>query len=673
MSAAPDAKLAKVATDTIRFLSVDAVEKARSGHPGLPMGAADVAFVLWSRFLRYDPSAPDWADRDRFVLSAGHGCMLLYSLLHLAGYDLPIAELQAFRQWGSRTPGHPEFGHTIGVEATTGPLGQGISNAVGMALAGKMAATRFNDAEFQPVAHRIFVLASDGDMMEGISGEASSLAGHLGLGNLIVLYDDNGISLDGKTAMSFSEDVPARYAAYGWHVQRIDGHDHEQIAKAIDAAIADRAHPSFIACKTHIGYGAPHKQDSSEAHGSPLGPDEAKAAKQNLGWPLEPTFYVPDEVRDFFRARAAEGAALRTGWEQRFALWAQQNPVKAAQWDAIWTHEVPDDLVGQLLAAAPVTAAATREHGRTVLQKAAELVPGLAGGAADLASSTFTVIKGAGDIGPGSFDGRNIHFGVREHAMGAIVNGIAYHGAFRPYGSTFLVFSDYMRGSIRIAALSKLPVVFVFTHDSIFVGEDGPTHEPIEQVASLRLIPNLHVWRPADGVETALAWGMALERRDGPSALVLCRQKLPPIERPGRIGERELRRGGYLVAGDASPRAVVAATGSELHLAIGAREALATRGVKLNVVSIPCVELFHAQETSYRDSLFPDGVPVVTIEAGRTDLWRALAGHSGLTIGIDHYGASAPGAVNAERFGFTVEAVTAKIDLWLAEAKGTST
>ena len=665
MSAAPSASLSKAAANTLRFLSVDAVEKAKSGHPGLPMGAADVAFVLWSRFLRYDPTAPDWTDRDRFVLSAGHGCMLLYSLLHLSGYDVSMADLQEFRQWGSKTPGHPEFGHTVGGEATTGPLGQGIGNAVGMALAGKMLATRFNDAEFQPVAHRVFVLASDGDMMEGISGEACSLAGHLGLGNLVVLYDDNGITLDGKTSLSFSEDVPARYAAYGWHVQSVDGHDHDAIAVAIEAAIAERARPSLVACKTHIGYGAPHKQDTAEAHGSPLGAAEAQAAKEALGWPIQPAFYVPDEVRDFFRARAAEGAALRTGWEQRFSQWAHANPVKGAQWDAVHTRSVPEDLVAQLLAAAPSEEAATREHGRAILQKAAELVPGLVGGAADLASSTFTVIKGGGDGGPGAFDGRNLHFGVREHAMGAIVNGIAYHGAFRPYGSTFLVFSDYMRGAIRIAALSKLPVVFVFTHDSIFVGEDGPTHEPIEQLASLRLIPNLHVWRPADGVETALAWGMALARTDGPSVLVLCRQKLGTIGRPLRIGERELRRGAYLVAGDDAPSAVVAATGSELHLATGARNALAQRGLKLNVVSIPCVELLHEQDAAYRSSLFPEGVPVATIEAGRTDLWRALAGATGLAIGIDRFGASAPGPVNAREFGFTVEAVTAKLEAWL--------
>ena len=666
MSPAPDATLSRSAVNTIRFLAVDAVEKAKSGHPGLPMGAADVAFVLWSRFLRYDPTAPDWPDRDRFILSAGHGCMLLYGLLHLSGYDLPMSELQSFRQWGSKTPGHPEFGHTVGVEATTGPLGQGISNAVGVALAGKMAATRFNDAAFQPVAHRVFVLASDGDMMEGISGEAGSLAGHLGLGNLVVLYDDNGISIEGKTSLSFSEDVPARYAAYGWHVQRIDGHDHTAIASAIDAAIAERARPSLIACKTHIAYGAPHKQDSAEAHGSPLGPDETKAAKENLGWPLAPTFLVPDEVKEFFRARAAEGAALRTGWEARFRQWEAEHPDRAEEWRSVWNRTVPADIVAQLLATAPSNDAATREHGRTVLQTAAAIVPSLVGGSADLAPSTLTLIKDSGSVGPGSFGGRNLHFGIREHAMGAVLNGIIYHGAFRPYGSTFLVFSDYMRPSIRLAALSHLPAIYVFTHDSIFVGEDGPTHEPIEHVASLRLIPNLHLWRPADGLETALAWGMALERQDGPSAIVLCRQKLPAIPRRDGIGEKELRRGGYLVAGDGHPHAVVAATGSELHLAFAAREALAKRGMKLNVVSIPCVELLHAQPAAYHHELFPDGVPVATIEAGRTDPWRALVGPDGLTIGIDHYGASAPAAVNAEKFGFTADAVAGKIAAWLS-------
>ena len=665
MSRAPDAQLSRTAANTIRFLAVDAVEKAKSGHPGLPMGAADVAFVLWSRFLRYDPTAPDWPDRDRFVLSAGHGCMLLYGLLHLAGYDLPMSELQSFRQWGSKTPGHPEFGHTAGVEATTGPLGQGISNAVGMALAGKMAATRFNDATFQPVAHRIFVLASDGDMMEGISGEASSLAGHLGLGNLIVLYDDNGISIEGKTALSFSEDVPARYAAYGWHVQHIDGHDHGAIAKALDAAIAERARPSLIACRTHIAYGAPRKQDSAEAHGSPLGPEETKAAKENLGWPVEPTFLVPDEVREFFRARAQEGAALRTGWESRFEEWSKSHPVQAADWKAVWERTVPADVVAQLLASAPDGDAATREHGRAVIQKAAAIVPALIGGSADLAPSTLTLIKDAESVGPGRFEGRNFHFGIREHAMGAVVNGILYHGAFRPFGATFLVFSDYMRPVLRLAALSHIPAIHVFTHDSIFVGEDGPTHEPIEHVSSLRLIPHLHLWRPADGLETALAWGMALERQDGPSVIILSRQKLPKIARRAGLGEAEFRRGGYLVAGDGNPHAVVAATGSELHLAMGAREALAKRGMRVNVVSIPCVEIFHEQEARYRNELFPEGLPVATIEAGRTDPWLGLTGPDGLRLGIDRYGASAPAGVNAEKFGFTVPAVTDKIAAWL--------
>ena len=669
MSAPPDPKLARLAADTIRFLAVDAVEKAKSGHPGLPMGAADAAFVLWSRFLRYDPSAPDWPDRDRFVLSAGHGCMLLYGLLHVAGYDLPLSELQSFRQWGSKTPGHPEFGHTLGVEATTGPLGQGLANAVGLALAGKLAATRFNDAEFQPVAHRVFALASDGDMMEGISSEAASLAGHLGLGNLVVLYDDNGISIEGKTSLAFSEDVPARFEACGWHVARVDGHDHEAVAGAIDAAIAERARPSLVACKTHIAYGAPHKQDTAEAHGSPLGPEETKAAKVHLGWPLEPTFHVPDAVREFFRARAEEGAALRTGWEHRFAQWATLRPDQAAAWRAIWTRSAPAGIVSTLLGSAPEGAAATREHGRAVLQVAAREVPGLVGGSADLAPSTLTLIKDSSSVGPGSFEGRNLHFGVREHAMGAILNGFAYHGAFRPYGSTFLVFSDYMRPSMRIAALSGLPVIYVFTHDSIFVGEDGPTHEPVEHVAALRLIPNLHLWRPADGVETALAWGMALERTDGPTAIVLSRQKLPAVVQRSQLPEAELRRGGYRVAGAPTADAVVAATGSELHLAIGARDALAPRGIELAVVSIPCVELFHAQEQAYRDALFPVGVPVVTIEAGRTAPWRALAGPGGLTIGIDRFGASAPSAVNADKFGFTVEAVRAAIEAWLPGAR----
>jgi len=665
MSIDVDSRLAEEAVNTIKFLAVDAVEKANSGHPGLPMGAADMAYVLWSRFLRYDPLAPEWPDRDRFVLSAGHGSMLLYGLLHLSGYDLPMSELQAFRQWGSKTPGHPEFGHTPGVEATTGPLGQGISNAVGMALAAKMMAARFNTEDFEPVSHRIFVLASDGDLMEGISGEACSLGGHLRLDNLIVLYDDNHITIEGETRLAFSENVGKRYEAYGWHVQHADGHDHDAVAAAIQAAIDEGERPSIIVARTHIAKGAPTKQDSASSHGSPLGADEVRGAKERARWPLEPTFRIPEAVRAHFKALAEEGAALRTAWEGRFDEWRTNHPDKAGQWDAIWNRTVPEEITRQLLDAAPTDDNATRSHGSVVLRRAAELVPGLVGGSADLAPSTKTLIKGSPSIAPGEFDGRNMHFGIREHAMGAIVNGMLYHGGFRPFGSTFLVFADYVRPAIRLAALAKLPAIHVFTHDSIFVGEDGPTHEPIEHAFSLRVIPGLHVFRPADGFETALAWGMALERDDGPTVLLLSRQKLPAIDRRATGELADPRRGAYLVDGDSDPDVVVAATGSELHLAVAAREALAADGKKANVVSVPCLEIFLEQDPAYRAQLFPSGTPVVTIEAGVTDPWRVLAGTDGLTLGIDRFGASAPAEVLGEEFGFTAESVVRRIREWL--------
>jgi transketolase len=665
MSSDVDSRLAEEAVNTIKFLAVDAVEKANSGHPGLPMGAADMAFVLWSRFLRYDPLAPEWPDRDRFVLSAGHGSMLLYGLLHLSGFDLPISELQAFRQWGGKTPGHPEFGHTPGVEATTGPLGQGISNAVGMALAAKMMAARFNTEDFQPVAHRIFVLASDGDLMEGISGEACSLGGHLRLDNLIVLYDDNRITIEGETSLAFSEDVGKRYEAYGWHVQHADGHDHEAVASAIQTAMDESERPSIVVARTHIAKGAPTKQDSASSHGSPLGADEIRGAKENAGWPVEPTFRIPEAVRAHFKARAEEGAALRTAWEGRFDEWRSKHPDRAKQWDAIWNRAVPEGLTQQLLDAAPTDDNATRSHGGVVLQKAAELVPGLVGGSADLAPSTKTLIKGSPAIAPGEFEGRNMHFGIREHAMGAIVNGMLYHGGFRPFGATFLVFADYLRPALRLAALAKLPAIHVFTHDSIFVGEDGPTHEPIEHAASLRVIPGLHVFRPADGFETALAWGMALERDDGPTVLLMSRQKLPAIDRRATGDLADPRRGAYLVDGDSDANVVIAATGSELHLAVAAREALAADGKKVNVVSVPCLEIFLEQDPAYRAQLFPSGTPVVTIEAGVTDPWRVLAGTDGLTLGIDRFGASAPAGVLGEEFGFTAESVVTRVREWL--------
>jgi transketolase len=665
MPAQLDERLSRQAVNTIKFLAVDAVERANSGHPGMPMGTADLAFVLWSRFLRYDPRAPAWPDRDRFVLSAGHGSMLLYGLLHLAGYDLPMNELQQFRQWGSKTPGHPEFGHTAGVESTTGPLGQGVGNAVGMALSAKMLAARFNGAEFAPIGHRIFAIASDGDMMEGVSGEASSIAGHLGLGNLIVLYDDNRITIEGKTDLTFSEDVERRYEAYGWHAIGVDdGHDHAEIEQAIAAAVAEVDRPSLIRCRTHIADGAVSKQDTAASHGAPLGAEEVAATKLALGWPAEPTFLVPEEVRAFFTARAEEGRALRTAWEDRLDRWRGADAERAAAWDAIWQRSVPEDITDRLLAEAPSDAGATRAHGGAILQNAAALVPALIGGSADLEPSTKTRIKDSDSVAPGKFGGRNFHYGVREHAMGAIVNGILYHGAFRPYGATFLVFADYMRPAIRLAALANLPAIYVFTHDSIFVGEDGPTHEPIEHAFSLRAIPNLRVFRPADGFETALAWGAALERTDGPTAMLLTRQKLPPVVRSASGELADPRRGAYLIAGDDRPDAIVAATGSELHLALAARDAIAKQGKKLNVVSVPCLEIFLEQDPLYRRRLFPPGIPVATVEAGITDPWRSIAGPDGLVIGIDRFGASAPASELGQQFGFTAEGVTQRILDW---------
>jgi transketolase len=661
-----DSKLAVQAVNTIKLLAVDAVEKASSGHPGMPMGAADAAFVLWSRFLRFDPNAPDWPDRDRFLLSAGHGSMLLYALLHLSGYELPLSELREFRQWGSRTPGHPEFGHTAGVEATSGPLGQGVANGAGMALAAKMLAARFNEAgSFEPVTHRIFVLASDGDLMEGVSGEASSLAGHLQLGNLVVLYDDNRISIEGPTELTFSEDVGRRYEGYGWHVQSVDGHDHGALARAMESATAEAGKPSLICCRTSIAKGSPGKENSADSHGAPLGADEVRATKENLGWPLEPAFHIPGEVKAFFRSRAEEGAALRTAWERRFGKWQKENEEASGLWAAVWERDYLEGIADALIADAPAGTGATRAHSGAVLQKAAALAPALVGGSADLAPSTKTIIAGSPAVAAGEFEGRNFHFGVREHAMGAMVNGMLYYGAFRPYCATFLVFADYMRPTIRLAAMAGLPAIYIFTHDSIFVGEDGPTHQPVEHAAALRLIPNLNVFRPADGMETALAWGMALERDDGPTALLLSRQKLPPIERQPEGPLTDPRRGAYLVAGGEKADAVVAATGSELQLALAARERLAAEDFAINVVSVPCLELFDEQDIDYRKGLFPDGLPVATVEAGVTGPWKGIAGKRGLTIGIDSFGASAPAAVLAERYGITVEGVTGRIRDWL--------
>ncbi|HEU4401841.1 MAG TPA: transketolase, partial [Candidatus Polarisedimenticolia bacterium] len=564
-SASPE--LVRLAINTIKTLSIDAVETAKSGHPGMPMGMADCAFHLFTRHLRFDPGDPAWPDRDRFVLSAGHGSMLLYSLLHLCGYDLPLDQLRKFRQWDSMTPGHPELGCAPGVETTTGPLGQGVGNSVGMAIAARMLAERFNVPGAPIVGHRIWAIVSDGDMMEGVASEAASIAGHLALGNLTLIYDDNHITIEGDTRLAFSEEVGRRFEAYGWTVQRIDGHDQAQIVAALDAAARQTERPGLIVARTHIANGSPGKHDSSEAHGSPLGPEETAATKKNLGWPPEPTFIVPDEVRRLFADRAEEGRRAAADWRRRFEDWSRANPDKRREWDRYRGREVPSDLFARLLQSLPQPpkTEATRTISGRLIQTATGLVPSLCGGSADLEPSTITYIKSSGAIGRESFAGRNFHFGVREHGMGSVLNGLALHGGAIPFGATFLIFSDYMRPPIRLAAIMGLQVIYVFTHDSIFLGEDGPTHQPIEQIAALRAVPNLRVIRPADGPETAMAWTVALTRRDGPTALVLTRQGLAPLRRADGFAPEGLLRGGYVVA-DAGPgaaRVVLIATGSE--------------------------------------------------------------------------------------------------------------
>ena len=656
---------ARLCADAIRFLAVDAVEKANSGHPGLPMGAADCAFALWGNFLSFNPADPRWPNRDRFVLSAGHGSMLLYSLLHLFGFDLPLEELKNFRQWGSKTPGHPEFGHTVGVEVTTGPLGQGFANGVGMAIASKMAAERFNTAEFSPINHTVYALVGDGDLQEGISYEATALAGHLGLGNLVYIYDDNGITIEGKTNLAWSEDVGGRFTACGWHVQRIDGHDYGQITAAIAAAKAEKDRPSLIMARTHIAFGSPKCQDSSGAHGSPLGKDEIAATRANLGWSYAP-FEVPAEVVATCLTRVDELKVRYAAWQRGFEAWHAANPEKAKLWDAMWNKPLPANLTEELIATVAGKDGATRALSGAVLQKAAALVPGLAGGSADLAPSNNSAIKESSSVQPGAFGGRNLHFGIREHAMGAVMNGMALYGCFIPYGATFLVFSDYCRPAVRLSALMNQQAVYLFTHDSFFVGEDGPTHQPIEHVASLRMIPGLQVIRPADGLETAMAWQAALQRQDGPTALILTRQKLPVIARANGFSPADILKGGYVVSAPAgTPDVVVMASGSEVHVAVEASAILASRGITARIVSVPCLEQFMDQPDAYRNDVLFSGVPRVAFEAGRGESWGRLIGRDGLFIGIEHFGASAPDKVLAEEFGFTAPQVAARIAAFL--------
>jgi transketolase len=675
------------AINTIRFLSVDAVQKANSGHPGLPMGAAAPAYVLWTRFLRHNPSDPAWPDRDRFVLSAGHGSMLLYSLLHLTGYDLPLEQIKQFRQWGSLTPGHPESHLTKGVEATTGPLGQGIGNAVGMALAEAHLAARFNRPGHDIINHYTYVLAGDGDMMEGVQAEAVSLAGHLKLGKLIVLYDDNGVSLAGSTSVSFNEDVRARFAAYGWHVQAVEnGNDLGAVDKALRATqqVGDR--PSLIAVRTVIGYGAPHKQGTFHVHGSPLGPDEVKAAKENLGWPVEPPFLVPGDVSAHFSKAVERGSKEQDDWRRRLAAYQAAFPDLAAELTRRMAGALPAAWDADLPAFAhDPKGLATRKASEGVMQALAKKLPELVGGSADLDPSTFTWLKGQGDFAPASqpqegvqgavggawdYSGRNVHFGVREHAMGAVVNGMAYHGGVIPYGSTFLVFSDYMRGAVRLSALARLGSIWVYTHDSIGVGEDGPTHQPVEHFLALRAIPDLLFIRPGDANETAWAWKIAIRNRHRPTAMALTRQNVPTLDRSVYASAEGLTRGAYVLntrAGAARPNIILIATGSEVQHIVAAEPILAAKGITARLVSMPCWELFEEQSAEYRESVLPRSVTArLAVEMGCSLGWERWTGTDGATVTLDRFGASAPGEVLMKELGFTTERVVGAAEALLA-------
>lgn len=650
---------------TAAMLSIDGVQRANSGHPGLPMGASLFATVLWSRHLRFSPSRPEWLGRDRFILSAGHGSMLLYSLLHLFGYAVTLDDLKSFRQWESKTPGHPEFGLTPGVEATTGPLGQGFANGVGMALSAKMLEDRYRT---DIVSHRVFGLVSDGDLMEGISYEAASLAGHLGLGNLVYLYDDNKICLAGPTDVTFTESVPRRFESCGWDVHEVDGYNVAAIDVAISKATACTTKPSIICVRTVIGYGSPKKADSCDVHGSPLGEAELLATKKALEWPTEPDFYVPEDVSSLLTSLIKEREAQANAWEEQFSSWQRENPALATQLTGQLRRElapaIADDLVKELSQTKPE---ATRNLSGKAIQVVARHVSGFIGGSADLEPSTKTTIKDGGEIQRSSFGGKNIRFGVREHAMGAITNGLAYTQAWVPFCSTFLVFSDYMRPTIRLAALSHLQSVFIFTHDSFWVGEDGPTHEPIEHVQSLRLIPNTHVFRPADGLEVAGAYMAALNRKNGPTVLVFTRQDVPALEREESFKQQDVAKGGYVVSGSENSELVLIATGSEVHVAQSAAKLLAATGKRARVVSLPAVEVFMSQPKPYRDAVIPPSAQKVALEAGVSWGWERVVGENGLIIGVDRFGASAPGNIIAENFGLTAAAVSERIGKWFRD------
>jgi transketolase len=656
----------RLAVTTIRMLAADAVQQANSGHPGLPLGAADIAFVIWTRYLHHNPADPTWPNRDRFVLSAGHGSALLYSLLHLFGYPLPLEEIKRFRQWGSHTPGHPEYDPERGVETTTGPLGQGFGNAVGLALAERILAEKFNRLEYPVIDHYTYVLASDGDMMEGLSHEASSLAGHLKLNRLIVFYDDNHVTIDGSTDLAFSDDVPARFKAYGWHVQRVDGHDMEAIDGAISAAQDETSRPSLIACRTHIGYGSP-RQDSAKVHGAPLGEEDLRRTKEFYGWNPDVKFYIPQEVKTFFARVSEKGSVLQSAWQDMLTRYQTAFPDLAKDWEMYVNGKLTENWTDYLPEFDEAKPEATRVSSGKVLDGIAPHLPFLIGGSADLTGSNNTLPKDAVAISPGKYSGTYIYYGVREHAMGAVMSGLALHG-LRPYGGTFLIFSDYMRPTIRLAAMMGLPVIYVFTHDSIGLGEDGPTHQPIEHLTALRAIPNLVVLRPADGNETSQAWEVALKKKDGPSALVLTRQNLPQITTNTNL----LSRGGYILRETAgiTPQLILMGTGSELHIAMAAADKLSEGGVEVRVVSMPSWELFDAQPEEYRDVVLIPGVPRLSIEAGRSWSWdHYLQAGRDKAVGIDRYGASAPYQVIYEQYGLTPEAVVEKAKLLLEELR----
>ncbi|MBI5809316.1 MAG: transketolase [Ignavibacteriales bacterium] len=654
----------KLAANTIRILAAEAIQKANSGHPGMPMGMADVATILWTEFLTHNPNQPKWIARDRFVLSGGHGSMLLYSLLHLSGYDVSIDDLKSFRQWGSRTPGHPEYGHLPGVETTTGPLGQGFGNSVGMAIASKMIAARFGDKLFGK--NFIYTFCGDGDLMEGVSHETASLAGHLKLNNLIVFYDDNKITIEGHTHLAFSEDIQKRFESYGWQVVHTDAYNHDEIRKAIINAQNEKEKPSIIICKSTIGFGSPNKANTHEVHGSPLGKDELIATKKNLNWNYEEEFFVPEEVKKLYDERKNQLIEIYNSWQKEFSNWENENHESAKLLKKYFENWLPENLEEELLNAVPKESNATRSLSSKVIQKIAQLVPNFIGGSADLAPSTNTLMNGFDSIAPGKFSGRNFHFGIREHGMGAIVNGIILYGGFKAFGATFFVFSDYMRPTIRLAALMKIPMINVFTHDSIFVGEDGPTHQPVEHLAVLRAIPNSVVIRPADGIETAMAWAYALRKIDGPVSLILTRQKIDSFERESDFNPHDVLKGAYIVSKEKSnkPDFIIAASGSEVPVAVAAKKLL-EKEFSIRVVSIPSKEIFESQSEEYKNEIIPNNIPLVIVEAATMNGWGDLFRQKLLLIGMNSFGASAPYQTLAEKFGFNGKSVAEKIKNWI--------